>query len=34
VALLWKANKDGIDPYYINVPKEGPRWSLGANFHF
>ena len=30
VALLWKANKDGIDPYYINTPRDGRRWSFGA----
>ena len=34
VALLWKANKEGIDPYYINTPKDGRRWSMGATIHF
>ena len=34
LALLWKANKDGIDPYYINVPKDGKRFSLGATLYF
>ncbi|HEY4064982.1 MAG TPA: TonB-dependent receptor plug domain-containing protein [Puia sp.] len=34
VALLWKANKDGIDPYYINTPRDGRRWSLGCTVHF
>lgn len=34
VGLLWTANKDGIDPYYINVPKERPRYSIGLRFQF
>jgi len=34
LGLLWKANKSGIDPYYINIPKEARRISLGANIDF
>ncbi len=34
VGLLWTANKDGIDPYYFNVPKERPRYSIGLTVHF
>ncbi len=32
--LLWTANKQGIDPNYIGVPKESPRVSLGVNINF
>ncbi|MBN9384402.1 MAG: SusC/RagA family TonB-linked outer membrane protein [Chitinophagaceae bacterium] len=34
VGILWKANKSGIDPYYINIPKEGRRYSVGINVNF
>jgi TonB-linked SusC/RagA family outer membrane protein len=34
LGLLWKANKSGIDPYYINIPKEAHRISLGINISF
>jgi hypothetical protein len=34
LGLLWAANKQGIDPYYVNVPKDGRRFSLGATLHF
>jgi len=34
LGLLWTANKDGIDPYYINVPKDGKRYSLILQFQF
>jgi len=34
VGILWKANKSGIDPYYINIPKEGRRYSVGLNVNF
>jgi len=34
LGLLWKANKSGIDPYYINIPKEARRISLGVNINF
>ncbi|HVW62182.1 MAG TPA: hypothetical protein VHC48_19160, partial [Puia sp.] len=32
--ILWRANKSGIDPYYINIPKEGRRYSVGINVNF
>jgi TonB-linked SusC/RagA family outer membrane protein len=31
---IWKANKDGIDPYYIDMPREGMRLTLGARINF
>jgi hypothetical protein len=31
---LWTANKAGIDPYYINTPRDGQHFSLGATIHF
>jgi TonB-linked SusC/RagA family outer membrane protein len=34
LGLLWKANHSGIDPYYINIPKEGRRYSVGVNVNF
>lgn len=34
LGLLMKANKDGIDPDYINVPKERTRFALGLNVQF
>jgi hypothetical protein len=34
LGVLWKANNDGIDPYYINVPKEGKRIALGLSLTF
>jgi len=34
LGLLWKAGKSGIDPYYINIPKEARRISLGVNINF
>jgi TonB-linked SusC/RagA family outer membrane protein len=34
VLLLWKANKSGIDPYYVNIPKEGRKFSVGVNVNF
>ncbi|HVV05766.1 MAG TPA: SusC/RagA family TonB-linked outer membrane protein [Puia sp.] len=34
LGLLWRANKSGIDPYYINIPKEARRISLGVNINF
>ncbi|HWK03179.1 MAG TPA: SusC/RagA family TonB-linked outer membrane protein [Puia sp.] len=32
--LIWKANKDGIDPYYVNVPADGKRYSVGLSITF
>jgi hypothetical protein len=29
LGIIWKANKDGIDPYFVNVPKDNRRWSVG-----
>jgi hypothetical protein len=29
LGILWKANKDGIDPYYVNTPRDNRRWSVG-----
>ena len=34
LGILWKANKSDIDPYYINIPKEARRISLGVNINF
>jgi hypothetical protein len=34
LGVLWTANKSGIDPYYINIPKEGRRFSVGMNINF
>lgn len=34
IGALWIANKDGIDPYYNNVPKNGKRAALGLNLDF
>ncbi len=34
LGLLWTANKKGIDPYYINIPPEGKRVSVGINVNF
>ncbi len=34
LGVLWKANKDGIDPYYNNVPKLGKAFSMGLNLTF
>jgi hypothetical protein len=31
---LWLANKDHIDPYYNNMPKQGIRFILGSNISF
>lgn len=28
---VWKANKQGIDPYYDNIPLERPSFSAGIN---
>lgn len=33
MGLLWAANKDHTDPYYIDVPKDRPRYSLGITIH-
>ncbi len=32
--LIWKANKDKFDPYFINVPKDAKRYSFGLNLTF
>ncbi len=34
VALLWVANKEGIDPYYNNVPASGKTFTLGLSLNF
>jgi TonB-linked SusC/RagA family outer membrane protein len=34
LGVIWAANKQGIDPNYINVPKERPRYSLGLTLNF
>ena len=34
LGVLWVDNKEHLDPYYINVPKEGKQLSLGLNIHF
>ncbi|HTI12659.1 MAG TPA: SusC/RagA family TonB-linked outer membrane protein [Puia sp.] len=26
---LWTANKDGINPYFVGVARDGKRWSIG-----
>jgi hypothetical protein len=33
MGLLWSANKDHFDPYYIDVPRDRPRYSLGITIH-
>jgi hypothetical protein len=34
LGVLWTANKERIDPYYINIPPEGKRISVGLNVNF
>lgn len=34
LGVIWRANKEGIDPYYINIPPEGKRISVGINVNF
>lgn len=34
LGLLWSANKDRIDPYYINSPKTKASVTLGINISF
>ncbi|HEV3412839.1 MAG TPA: hypothetical protein VG101_10185 [Puia sp.] len=29
LGVIWKANKDGIDPYFVNTPRDTRRWSVG-----
>ena len=29
LGVIWKANKDGVDPYYVNTPMDNRRWSVG-----
>jgi TonB-linked SusC/RagA family outer membrane protein len=31
---IWKANKEGIDPYYNSIPKEAKRISAGVTLNF
>ena len=33
-AVLWSANKKGIDPYYINSPRPGKSIAFGMNVNF
>jgi hypothetical protein len=32
--LLWKASSNGPDPYYVNVPKDGMRVTMGFTVFF
>jgi hypothetical protein len=34
LGTLWTTNDEGIDPYYINVPKDGKMLSFGMNVNF
>jgi hypothetical protein len=34
LGVLWAAGKEGIDPYYINVPKDRPRYTVGLTLNF
>jgi hypothetical protein len=34
LGILWMANKDNIDPYYVNIPKDGESLSLGITISF
>lgn len=34
LGLLWTANKEHIDPYYINIPKAGKSVAIGLNINF
>jgi TonB-linked SusC/RagA family outer membrane protein len=34
IGTIWTANKDGIDPYYIDALHEAMRITLGARFSF
>jgi TonB-linked SusC/RagA family outer membrane protein len=34
LGLLWTANKDGIDPFYLNMPRDGKHISFGASIQF
>jgi len=32
--MIWKANKDGIDPDYIGAPKIGKTYAIGIKTGF
>ena len=34
LGVIWKANKEGIDPYYNNIPREAKRFSAGITMDF
>jgi hypothetical protein len=34
LGTIWTANKEHIDPYFINVPRDRPRYTLGMTIHF
>ncbi len=34
LGVLWKANKNGIDPFYNNIPEAGKSIALGLNIVF
>ena len=34
LGVLWKSGKDDFDPYYINVPKDRPRYTIGLTLNF
>ncbi|PWU01147.1 MAG: SusC/RagA family TonB-linked outer membrane protein [Bacteroidetes bacterium] len=34
LAVLWKASKYDVDPYFNNIPKEGKRISIGMDINF
>jgi len=34
IGCIWKANKEGIDPYYNNTPSARANTSIGVNVHF
>jgi hypothetical protein len=34
LGMIWSANKDRIDPYFVGIPKTGKRFSFGLDIHF
>ena len=34
LGALWVANKEHIDPFYVNSPKPGKSFAFGFNINF
>ena len=34
LGIIWRANKSGTDPYYLDVPSNGKAFSFGLNANF